>query len=128
MSIYKKSFFVLLSLISTAVVYGSPLPVEAEFKAALDLSSSLVKEELKDPFSAVFRNEDIYLDVGGNKTVCGEVNSKNSFGAYTGFQKYVVKMNYEKVVFQRNASNGIEADDETWDLIVGNLCHELVSK
>lgn len=41
----------------------------------------IVKNGLKDSGSAKFRNQ---------KGVCGEVNAKNSFGAYTGFKRYVV--------------------------------------
>ena len=40
-----------------------------------------VKALLKDPGSAEFRNQ---------KGLCGEVNSKNSFGAYTGYQRFIV--------------------------------------
>ncbi len=39
-----------------------------------------VQSILKDPGSAEFRNEVAF---------CGEVNSKNSFGAYTGFKRYI---------------------------------------
>ena len=35
---------------------------------------------LKDPDSAKFRNQ---------RGDCGEVNSKNSFGAYTGYVRYI---------------------------------------
>lgn len=40
-----------------------------------------VRTLLKDGGSAEFRNQ---------QKMCGEVNSKNSFGAYTGFTKYIV--------------------------------------
>lgn len=40
-----------------------------------------VRTLLKDGDSAKFRNQ---------YKMCGEVNSKNSFGAYTGFTKYIV--------------------------------------
>lgn len=39
---------------------------------------------LKDPSSAKFTNE----RVGSNGVVCGFINAKNSFGAYTGPQRY----------------------------------------
>lgn len=41
----------------------------------------LVKDKLKDGETAKFRNQ---------WELCGEVNAKNSFGAYTGFQRYIV--------------------------------------
>lgn len=39
-----------------------------------------VSSVLKDPYSAVYRNQ---------RGFCGEVNSKNSFGAYTGYVRYI---------------------------------------
>ncbi|TCB73909.1 hypothetical protein [Acinetobacter sp. ANC 4177] len=44
------------------------------------MAEEFVKSHLKDPDSAQFR---------GQQGFCGEVNSKNSFGAYTGFKKFI---------------------------------------
>lgn len=40
---------------------------------------------LKDPSSAQFRNLR-----AANGNLCGEINGRNSFGAYAGFQRFVV--------------------------------------
>ncbi|WNJ77742.1 hypothetical protein RJE46_13980 [Cedecea neteri] len=45
-----------------------------------------VEKIMKDPDSAKFSGE----YVSGKGSVCGYVNGKNSFGAYTGNKKYVV--------------------------------------
>lgn len=45
-----------------------------------------VSEQLKDPQSARFQNE---REVRKG-LYCGEVNAKNSFGGYTGFQPFIV--------------------------------------
>lgn len=42
---------------------------------------SVVKEQLKDPNSAQFKNV---------KDKCGEVNAKNTYGGYTGFKRFIV--------------------------------------
>jgi hypothetical protein len=42
-----------------------------------------VAERLIDPDSAQFRNVTVVGD-----SVCGEVNSKNRFGGYVGFQRF----------------------------------------
>ncbi len=47
-----------------------------------------VKATLKDPSSAQFRNVRTYHGSGA-PVVCGEVNSKNGFGGYGGFQRFV---------------------------------------
>lgn len=44
------------------------------------IAREFVENRLKDPKSAEFRNQ---------KGFCGEVNSKNGFGAYTGFKKFI---------------------------------------
>ena len=46
-----------------------------------------IKEELKDPDSANFRNEKI-IRKENRLYVCGEVNAKNSYGGYVGFMPY----------------------------------------
>jgi hypothetical protein len=47
-----------------------------------------VRKRLKDPSSAEFRNVR-FNDADGTPVVCGEVNSKNSYGGYGGFQRFV---------------------------------------
>lgn len=47
-----------------------------------------VRHRLKDPASAEFRNV-TFKRYEGTAIVCGEVNSKNGFGGYTGFQHFV---------------------------------------
>ena len=48
-----------------------------------------VKAQLKDPNSAKFRNVYFHRGSDGIPMTCGEVNSKNSFGGYGGYQKFV---------------------------------------
>ncbi|MBD2816485.1 hypothetical protein ID850_17455 [Xenorhabdus sp. Flor] len=51
----------------------------------ISMAETSVKQILKDPSSAEFSNSRL-----GNKgAVCGYVNAKNSFGAYTGKKRYV---------------------------------------
>ena len=47
----------------------------------------LITKKLKDPDSTKFRNENKYI----NNYVCGEFNSKNSYGGYTGYSRYIAK-------------------------------------
>lgn len=47
-----------------------------------------VRNRLKDPGSAEFRNV-FFKRHEGTPIVCGEVNSKNGFGGFTGFQHFV---------------------------------------
>lgn len=49
------------------------------------LGEKFVKEKVLDPSSAQFRNQFI----GKKGAPCGEVNAKDAFGAYIGFQRYI---------------------------------------
>ena len=51
-------------------------------------------QNFKDPSTAQFRNESLRL----NNFLCGEVNSKNSYGAYTGFKRFVLNLKGEKYI------------------------------
>ena len=48
-----------------------------------------VKSKLKDPDSAQFKNSYFNRSTTGVPVSCGLVNSKNGFGGYGGFQRYV---------------------------------------
>lgn len=77
---------ILSSMVLIAGCGESAQQKESRINANLQLlGEKYVKEHLKDPGSAQFQNQFI-----GRKGVpCGEVNSKNSFGGYTGFKRYI---------------------------------------
>lgn len=66
---------------------------------------SLVRAKLKDPSSAIFRNVYFHRGVDNLPITCGEVNSKNSFGAYGGFQKFI-SGGLEEVTFLQEQASG----------------------
>lgn len=51
----------------------------------VSFAENRLKENLKDPSSADFKGS----RTGHNGSVCGMVNSKNSFGAYTGYKNFI---------------------------------------
>jgi len=57
-------------------------------EAWIDAGKDSVRAKLKDGGSAEFRNV-FFSQKGGVPVSCGEVNSKNSFGAFGGFQRYI---------------------------------------
>ena len=79
-------------------VSGAATPVDAEqsdgsaspTSQILWIAKSMegVKARLKDPDSADFRNAHFYSG-SGKAVVCGEVNAKNGFGGFTGFERFV---------------------------------------
>jgi len=66
------------------IVDGSGASINRD---ALRKAAKLVTEKLKDPYSTQFQN------VGGPKTdkgaICGQFNTKNLYGAYTGFRWFL---------------------------------------
>lgn len=52
------------------------------------VSEQGVRAVLKDGASATFRNE-YFVSFRNTPLVCGEVNSKNGFGGYTGYQHFI---------------------------------------
>lgn len=54
----------------------------------IDRGKDAIIEKLKDPDSAKFRNVRFYSG-GGVPVVCGQVNAKNAFGGYTGFERFI---------------------------------------
>lgn len=73
---------VILALGLLAYASQAPAATKAELIKA---SQEAVREQMKDPESARFRNMKVY-DI----TVCGEVNAKNSYGGYNGFKRFFV--------------------------------------
>lgn len=47
-----------------------------------------VRHDLRDPDSAQFRYDTVEMVYPDTGIVCGEVNSRNAFGAYAGFERF----------------------------------------
>jgi len=77
----KKIFPLVLSLVSF-YLHAAQEP-KFEKKAIQD-----VKNIMKDPESTQFRNLKEIKNTIGKNTICGEVNSKNSYGGYIGFMPF----------------------------------------
>lgn len=89
-------------------------PLDSAGQALLvQMGRDAVKARLKDPDSADFRNVGYY---SGGETegaaVCGEVNSRNSFGGYTGFERFVAAGN--AAFFESDTNDGRFGPD-VWD-------------
>jgi len=51
-----------------------------------------VQSEVRDPESTRFRNIVVYHPNG--YTACGEINTKNGFGGYTGWMQFAAAQNF----------------------------------
>lgn len=79
--------FLALVLLSFAAV-SAPIYAGINHATAINTAHKSVTKDFKDPSSAQFRNEYVIDKSGGEYIVCGEVNGKNSYGAYVGFEQY----------------------------------------
>lgn len=89
----------------------------------------VVGTALKDPGSAQYRNIKITRypkEIAKTQTppsfwsVCGEVNSKNSFGGYAGFKRFMVRDGSTTPIYEGQLST--KSDIELFELIY-ELCN-----
>lgn len=85
--------------------YGRDFVASSQGKAA-------AAELLIDPSSAMFRKVRVVRDHGG-AVVCGEINGKNRFGAYTGFQRFWAK---DKMGMIQPAPGSSELQAASWSI------------
>ncbi|KWV91732.1 hypothetical protein [Erythrobacter sp. YT30] len=77
-------------------------------------SHDAIKARLRDPSSAKFRNSRFYSG-GGTPITCGEVNAKNAFGGFTGYERFIATGPVGDLAFI--ASDFAEGDniDNVWN-------------
>lgn len=101
-----------------AAIAAAPVVFAQNYSAMVAKAKAVVSHDFKDPESAKFRNLGIYRSKTGKPEpyVCGEVNAKNSYGAYVGYKRFVV-------------ADGIADIDEGDDpVMITALCAVLIKK
>jgi hypothetical protein len=77
-------------------------------------SKDTIRGRLRDPGSAEFRNLRFYS--GGDVPVtCGEVNAKNAFGGYTGFERFIAAGPNTDLAFTASDFAAGDSIDNVWD-------------
>ena len=104
--------FIAITLVLFASAHSAPSiagPVTGAAKERLiNEAKAAISHDLKDPSSAQFRNIWIAYEAEIDKsTVCGEVNAKNSFGAYVGFAQFAYRVKTLKGI--KNGSDGYQS-------------------
>ncbi|MCC4295856.1 hypothetical protein [Brevundimonas aurantiaca] len=72
-------------IIVAVLLLGGCQFVPGSDQQRIEAAQKRVASELRDPAGAEFRNSRIK-----DGWVCGEVNGKNAYGGYAGFQRFVV--------------------------------------
>lgn len=85
----------------------APSQPKEENKAGvlLFMAQEQIKASAKDPSSVEFRNPQIHQKTKYGAAACGEVNAKNSFGAYTGYKPFVVTEESGGIYMQGNGDS-----------------------
>ena len=84
----KGAALVLVSVLAVGLAACGKSAAEKQREEAATLTSlgeKYVKEKVLEPASAQFRNQ--FIGKGG--APCGEVNTKDAFGGYIGYQRYI---------------------------------------
>lgn len=85
----KKVSFALIAAVAVFLFAQTPFEkASSQERRWILKGQESIKEKLKDPESAKFKDV-FFSDLGGVPVTCGQVNSKNSFNGYTGFQKFI---------------------------------------
>lgn len=90
----KKITGIVALLVGTGCTDLTPVAVHqaAPSASAIASAKNAVSQQLKDPNSMQTRRLRGYKSPLGDVIVCGEYNAKNSFGAYTGFSMFYVRL------------------------------------
>ncbi|MDH0520842.1 hypothetical protein [Achromobacter xylosoxidans] len=94
--------------ISGALAVGAAVaagPTDINEIRRQDMAKDFVLATLKDPDSAKFRNQ---------KSFCGEVNAKNSYGGYTGFKRFIAA-GKDLVVLEGDKNLARGAFQQAWE-------------
>lgn len=101
-----------------AAIAAAPVVFAQNYSAMVSKAKTAVSRDFKDPEGARFRDVGIYKSTTGKGgvSVCGEVNAKNSYGAYVGYKRFVVDDDFVQI-------------EDAGDLgLIPSLCHELVRR
>ena len=74
-----KRFIAVIAMLCSMVSTSS-------FASEIGTAQSAIKNQMKDPDSTNFKSVREITNSQGGRFVCGEVNSKNSYGGYVGFK------------------------------------------
>jgi len=91
-----------IAVLALAGCVSNDTPVNAKPTAAStadrNLVAATIAQNLKDPESAQFRNWRAYQLSNGHRVICAELNAKNGFGGYVGFEPAYARLSGSRVL------------------------------
>lgn len=101
MAAYRHS--IILAICLSVVACKNSSETSDEKNVFVERAKANLIVDFNDPSSAQFRDER-YYNTSFGEVYCGEVNGKNSFGAYVGFRRFIVTE-------ERNGLSSVFPDD-----------------
>lgn len=110
-----------IALIFAAVLAAPAVAQNNGYPALVKRAKQTIVKDFKDPEGARFRDIGIYKSTTGKGgvSVCGEVNAKNSYGAYVGYRSFFVSGDMAYINDEENAG--------MYGVLGPALCHERVA-
>jgi len=81
-------FRFLALLVFPALVAPPVVAQDKGYSAFVARAKAAVTRDFKDPEGARYRNLGVYRSLDKSLALCGEVNAKNSYGAYVGYKQF----------------------------------------
>ncbi len=117
----------------SAVQKQAPVAVEASADDPMTIMSAAeinLKANLKDASSAKLRK--LFVSKLDNRAyaLCGQVNSKNSFGAYTGFKRFIASVNPDAPTIIEGTPTGYgdQVDAQIFPQAFAKFCGNVVKR
>lgn len=95
-----------MRLISIVIIVSATLLTACGDSKEIAERRGFILQGMRDPASTQFRNETLHK----SGWLCGEVNSKNAYGAYVGFRRFISKDSVNAYIEGMNFS-GVRSPD-----------------
>lgn len=109
--------------LSVGLAHAQRWPLEGDaLKDFIATAKKNIVADFKDPAGAQFRN--LFISASGSMPVlCGEVNGKNSYGAYVGFRSFFAT---SEPMLKQITSDRV-ADRHVYDSMAPKMCGNRVA-
>ena len=89
----------LIKITISCLIFLSCMEANAnQIRVVIEKGKSAVSYAMKDPESTKFREITVHKKSSGPYMVCGQINAKNSYGGYIGYQGFMVSVGSGKAV------------------------------
>lgn len=111
----------------SAIILAGSILVSCSDTRHENEAKARVLKQMFDPTAATFKNVHTYKKNDGGWTVCGDVNGKNRFGGYVGYERFVV-VDSNPEVFLEHGKGDSDLSEKYGDEAVSAVVNALFDK